>query len=459
MSSNPYAGILQKQRDFFHSNQTKDLKFRRKQLKHLLEVITTNEDVLFDAIYQDIGKSKLETIATEIGLIKSEINHTLTHLDEWAAKEYVPTVLANFPASSYVISEPLGSVLIIGAWNYPLLLSFHPMISAIAAGNTVIVKPSELAANTSRAITQLINENFDTQVAYAIEGGIKETTDILNNKFDKIFFTGSTPVGKIIYQSAAKNLTPVTLELGGKSPAIISSDASIKLAAKRIIWGKFVNSGQTCVAPDYLLVDQKIREKFITELKNQLVAIHGENPENSEGLTRIINEKNFDRLQRLIDEKLVIHGGTSSKENLFIAPTLLFPVPKEHPIMEDEIFGPILPILEYSELNEAIEFIKSKPKPLSLYTFTNSSKTKQKVLDEISFGGGGINETLVHLGNHHLPFGGVGSSGMGNYHGKYGFDIFSHKKAIHEKSNLFEPNIKYPPFTNFKTKIIKWLLQ
>lgn len=459
MITNPYSDLLKKQHDFFGTNQTKDLPFRKGLLKKLYHVIEQNEDKMYAAIFQDIGKSKLETLATEIGLIKAEISHTLKHLDHWASKEYVPTVLANLPASSYIISEPLGTILIIGAWNYPYLLSLHPLVSAIAAGNTAILKPSELAAHTSAMITSIINDNFDPTIAYAIEGSVKETTDLLENKFDKIFFTGSTPVGKIIYKAAAKNLTPVTLELGGKSPAIITANASLKLAAKRIIWGKFVNSGQTCVAPDYILVDASIREKFILELKKQLIAIHGTSPEKSEGLTRIINAHNFDRLTNLIDTDTLIHGGASSRETLFIEPTLLFPITKDHVIMEDEIFGPILPIIEFQHVKEAIDLIKEKPKPLALYIFTNSDKIKKRILLEISFGGGSINETLVHLGNHNLPFGGVGSSGTGNYHGKFGFDNFSHKKGIHEKPNWFEPNIKYPPFTHLKTKIIRWLLR
>ncbi len=459
MNSNPYSDLLQTQNDFFDSNQTKDLKFRKGLLQRLYQVIEQNEETMFEAIYNDIGKSKLETIATETGLIKSEITHTIKHLNEWTAKEYVPTVLANLPASSYIISEPLGTVLIIGAWNYPYLLTFQPLVSAIAAGNTVLVKPSELAVHTSALITSIINENFEANVLHVVEGSVKETTNLLMLKFDKIFFTGSTTVGKIIYQAAAKHLTPVTLELGGKSPAILTADASIKLAAKRLVWGKFLNSGQTCVAPDYLLVDSSIQEQFITEFKKQLIAIYGIEPEKSEGLTRIINLPNFNRLVHLIDTQKVIHGGKSNTRSLFIEPTLLFPISKEHPIMEDEIFGPILPILTYQNLEEAIQLIKEKPKPLALYVFTNSTKTKNRILKEISFGGGGVNEALVHLGNHNLPFGGVGSSGTGNYHGKFGFDNFSHKKAIHEKSNWFEPNIKYPPFTPLKTKLIQWLLR
>lgn len=457
--NNTFASVFYSQKAFFNTNATKDIKHRKELLKKLLKVVESNEDVLIEANYADLRKPTLETIATELGVLKAEIRYSLDNINEWAEKEYVTTPLVNVPASSYIINEPLGSVLIIGAWNYPILLSLHPLVSAIAAGNTAIVKPSELAPNTSKVIADIINNNFESNCIKVIEGGIPETSTLLELKFDKIFFTGSTNIGKIIYQSAAKNLTPVTLELGGKSPAIITQSASIKIAAKRVVWGKFINAGQTCVAPDYLLVDSAIKQKFIDELKKQIINIFGPAPQQSVELGRIINQKNFERLKALIDEDKIVHGGEMDAKDLFIAPTVLDNVTWEDPIMEDEIFGPILPILEYSDLDEAISKVKDRPKPLSLYLFTNSNKEKNKVLNEISFGGGCINETVVHLGNHHLPFGGVGNSGMGNYHGKYGFDCFSHKKAIHEKPNWFEPNIKYPPYTNFKEKLISWLLR
>jgi aldehyde dehydrogenase (NAD+) len=336
--------------------------------------------------------------------------------------------------------------------------TLQPLVSALAAGNTAILKPSELAIHSSAVIKKLINENFEEHIIHVIEGGVSETTEILQLPFDKIFFTGSSAVGKIIYKSAAEHLTPVTLELGGKSPAIICSDASLRIAAKRIVWGKFLNSGQTCVAPDYLLIEKKFKSKFITELKSQIQQIHGDDPIQSEGLTRIINDHHFDRLHSLIKKDQVIWGGNSNKEKLFIEPTLLDNVRFEDAIMQEEIFGPLLPLFEFDTIEEAIQIVKRQPKPLSLYLFTASRTIKTKVLSELSFGGGGINETVVQLGNHHLPFGGVGNSGMGNYHGKFGFDNFSHKKAIHEKLSWFEPRIKYPPFTDFKTKIIRWLL-
>ena len=458
-TTSAFNSLVQEQNIFFSRNQTKNIAFRKATLKKLLNLIEVNEENLLDAIYQDMGKSKLETVATELGIIKSEITFSLQHIGQWTKKKYVNTPLANIPAASYIISEPLGTTLIIGAWNYPLLLTLHPLISAIAAGNTVIIKPSELTPQCSRTIAHIINTHFDKSFIHVIEGGVKETTHLLQQKWDKIFFTGSTKVGKVIYEAAAKYLTPVTLELGGKSPAIVCADASIKISAKRIVWGKFINSGQTCVAPDYLLVDAKIKDKLIVELIHQIKQIYGQDPAKSEALVKIIDSKNFDRLMNLMDSEKVVHGGDSSKKDLFIAPTLLHPVSLTDPIMQEEIFGPLLPIIEYDTLEDAIEIIKGQPKPLSLYTFTENTQIKNRILHEVSFGGGCINETLVHLANHDLPFGGVGHSGMGNYHGKFGFDTFSHQKAIHDKPSWFELPIKYPPFTNLKLKVISWLLR
>jgi aldehyde dehydrogenase (NAD+) len=454
-SISEYGKLIQSQRDYFNTNVTKDIKFRKQILKQLLEAIRTNEDLLNEAIYTDFKKSKFEVFETELGIIYSEIKLAIDHLDNWAQRESVPTNLANLPASSYIISEPLGVTLVIGAWNYPYLLSLHPLISAISAGNTVILKPSEIAPESSAIMAKIINENFETKLTHVLEGGIPESTELLKHKFDKIFYTGSTAVGKIIYRAAAEHLTPVTLELGGKSPGLILEDAKIKITAQRLVWGKFINAGQTCVAPDYLLVDAKIKDKLITEIKTQITKIHGENPENSEALSRIINKNHFERLIKLIDmEKTVIGGETNDSDN-YIAPTVMDNVNFEDAIMQDEIFGPILPIISYTDLDWAIQQVKERPKPLALYVFTESIKAKNKILNEISFGGGAINETLVHLGNHNLPFGGVGSSGTGSYHGKFGFDCFSHKKAIHDKPTWFEPGLKYPPYTDFKLNILK----
>jgi len=453
-----YSEIIQKQKDFFNSNTTKDLSFRKKQLRKFLQLLKSNEQALNDAIYKDFKKSAFDNYSTELGIIYAEIKHNIKKLNRWADKIYVGTNLANIPGKSYIMYEPLGSSLIIGAWNYPYLLSLHPAVSAIAAGNTVIIKPSELAMNTSQIMARLINENFDENYFHVIEGGVPETTALLKEKFDKIFYTGSSTVGKIIMKAAAENLTPVTLELGGKSPAIITSSASIKMTAKRLVWGKFLNGGQTCVAPDYLMVDKSIKPKLIEEIIKQIEKVHGPDPQKSEAFPRIINPRHFERLTNLIDKEKVILGGNTEREDLYIAPTLMDQVDWDDAVMKEEIFGPILPILEYEHLDEAIAQIKAQPKPLALYLFTGNSKIKKKVFHEISFGGGALNETIMHLANPNLPFGGVGNSGMGNYHGEYGFKVFSHEKSIIEKANWFEPFVKYPPYSKLKLNILKKLM-
>ena len=455
ISMTEYGTLIQSQRDYFNTNATKDISLRKQLLSQLLEVIRSNEDQLNNAIYKDFKKSKFEVFETELGIIYAEIKLAIANLDSWAQREHVPTNLANLPASSYIISEPLGITLVIGAWNYPYLLSLHPVISAIAAGNTVILKPSEISPHSSAIMAKIINDNFDSNVMYVLEGGIPESTELLKHKFDKIFYTGSTAVGKIIYKAAAEHLTPVTLELGGKSPGFVLEDAKLKITAQRLVWGKFINAGQTCVAPDYLLVDAKIKAQLIAEIKTQITKIHGENPQESEALSRIINKNHFDRLIKLIDPNKTVIGGETNESDHYIAPTVMDNITFNDDVMQDEIFGPILPIISYTDLDWAIQQVKERPKPLALYVFTESTQSKNKILNEISFGGGAINETLVHLGNHNLPFGGVGSSGTGNYHGKFGFDCFSHKKAIHDKPTWFEPGLKYPPYTDFKLNILK----
>jgi aldehyde dehydrogenase (NAD+) len=453
-----YHKIIEKQRDFFNSNITKNLSFRKNQLRKLLKLLTENEEALNEAIFKDFKKSAFDNYATELSIIYAEIKHSIKKLDRWAAKLHVGTNLANFPGQSYIIYEPLGNTLVIGAWNYPYLLSLHPAISAIAAGNTVVLKPSELALNTSHLMAQLINGNFEENYFHVIEGGVDETTELLKEKFDKIFYTGSSVVGKIIMKAAAEHLTPVTLELGGKSPAIVTSSANIKMTAKRLVWGKFLNGGQTCVAPDYIMVDKTIKNQLIEELRKQIKKIHGSDPRRSEAFPRIINPRHFERLKLLLDENKTILGGETDKDDLYIAPTLLDDVNWEDAVIQEEIFGPILPILEYSKLNDAIIQIKAQPKPLALYLFTGSTSTKKKVFHEISFGGGALNETIMHLANPNLPFGGVGNSGMGSYHGEFGFRAFSHQKSIIEKANWFEPFVKYPPYSKLKLSILKKLM-
>jgi aldehyde dehydrogenase (NAD+) len=448
--------IIQSQYKFFNSNATKSTAFRLQQLQKLEDAIKQNEQHLMDAIYKDFKKSAFETHISELAHVYADIKQAKRKLKKWAKKKRVKTNLVNQPGRSYVRPEPLGVSLIIGAWNYPYLLTLAPMVPAIAAGCTIVLKPSELASNTSHALAQMLNDAFPSDYINVIEGGIPETTALLEQKFDKIFFTGSVPVGKIVYQAAAKNLTPVTLELGGKSPAFITADCNQKIAAKRLIWGKFLNAGQTCIAPDYLLVDEKIAESFKELLKQELeksyYSIENEN------YVQIINNTHFERLKALIDNDKVIAGGQTDASNRWIAPTIMYKVSFDDKIMQDEIFGPILPILTYRNLDEAIAQVKSKPKPLACYVFTEFKTIKHKIISELSFGGGTINDVLLHIANPNFGYGGVGESGLGAYHGEAGFKAFSHYKSIIDRPTLFELPLKYFPRTKRKMKVMKRLL-
>ena len=451
--------IYNKQHDFFNSNKTKDVSFRIEQLKKLKKILKANEDLFYEAIYEDFGKSEFETYASELALIYHEINNFIKNIKKWSKPKKVSTGFSNFPAKSYIMPEPFGKTLVIGAWNYPYQLSLLPAITSLAAGNTVILKPSELSANTSKVMNKIIGDNFAKDYFCVVEGGVKETTKLLEYRFDKIFFTGSTHVGRIIYQAAAKHLTPVTLELGGKSPTFVLADTDIKMSAKRIVWAKFLNAGQTCVAPDYVLVDKLIELEFLKALKSEIKQHYKNQEDISENYLRIINTNNFDRLIKLIDNDKIFFGGKTNREKRFISPTILQDISFEDKIMKDEIFGPILPVLSFTNLDEAIKKVKENPKPLACYIYSKNRKTIDKLLKEISFGGGAINDSLMHLSNSKLPFGGVGLSGIGSYHGKAGFDTFSHNKSILDKPFWLEPNIKYAPYSKKKMKMIKWLLE
>jgi len=425
-------------------------------LQKLESVLRANEELLHQAIYKDFKKSAFENYTTEISLLYHDIKEAIKNIKKWSVKKKVRTNLANLPGKSYIIPEPLGVSLIIGAWNYPYQLSLAPAIAAIAAGNTVMIKPSELPINTSNIMAKLINENFDPQFFKVIEGGVAETQELLDQKFDKIFFTGSVPVGKIVYQAAAKNLIPVTLELGGKSPAIITADCDLKISVKRLIWAKYLNAGQTCIAPDYVIVHKKVKEEFLILAKKEIdqskFLIEEDN------YVQIINHKNLQRLIALIDEDKIYTGGEYNLENRIIEPTILTNVTFEDKVMKDEIFGPILPVLEYDDLDKIIHQIKARPKPLSCYVFTSDKNIKRKILDEISFGGGAVNDAVMHISNSNMGFGGVGESGIGSYHGEHGFRAFSHYKGILEKPTWIEPNFKYSPHTKSKLKWIKRLI-
>ena len=451
-----FQEILNEQKEFFNSQKTTNIKFRKRALQKLKEAILKNEDLMYEAIYKDFGKSKFDTFTTEISFVLKEIEFYLKNLNSLSSPKKVRTNLANQLGSSKIYSEPLGNTLVIGAWNYPYQLSLSPLIAAVAAGNTCILKPSEVAENSMKAMVKIINENFPREYLFAVEGGVEEITGILELKFDKIFFTGSTKVGKIVYEAAAKNLTPVTLELGGKSPAIVAASANLEVAAKRIVWGKFLNAGQTCVAPDYILVDERVKDSLVTSLKKYIQKFSYK--ADSEQYTQIINEKNFERLIKMIDPENVFYGGNFDARKRFIEPTILQNVTWEDSVMQEEIFGPILPVLTYKNFNEALLQISKHEKPLAAYLFTNNSEEKDLFTSRISFGGGCINDVVMHLSNDHLPFGGVGNSGIGNYHGKFGFDTFSHQKAILERATWGEPDLKYPPYSEKKLSWIKRVL-
>lgn len=445
------------QRNFFHSQTTKDIRFRRRQLKVLRQALKQNEPLLFEAIYKDFKKSESDCYTTELAMLYKDIKLARKMIFKWARREKVSTGLVNFPASSYIIPEPLGVSLIIGAWNYPYLLSFAPAIAAIASGNTVVLKPSELPENTAAVINKIVRENFKPEFFTVVEGGEEITQALLQQEFDKIFFTGSTNVGKIVYKAASENLTPVTLELGGKSPAIVTESCNLKIAARRIVWGKFLNAGQTCIAPDYVLVHKRIEQKFLERLKREIIAQNF--AFDNDNYVQIINDGNFKRLKALLISEKIYYGGQTHSESRYIQPTILQNVTLEDAIMQEEIFGPILPVMVYENLDEAIALVNALPKPLSCYLFTKSKFAKQRVINEISFGGGAINETIMHIANPNLPFGGVGQSGIGSYHGEAGFKTFSHYKSVVDKPTWFDPSIRYSPHSSLEMKLVRWLMK
>lgn len=441
---------------FFNTQQTKDISFRKEQLKKLSKAIKSYESDILEALYTDLGKNKVEAYATEIGITLKSIKNARKELKNWTKTKNVDTPLYLFPTKSYIKKEPYGTVLIIAPFNYPFQLVFEPLIGAIAAGNTAIIKPSELTPNVARVIKRLINETFDANYIEVIEGGIEETQTLIHLPFDHVFFTGSENVGKIVYQAASENLVPVTLEMGGKSPVIVDETANIKVASERICFGKFTNAGQTCVAPDYILVHESVKDDLITALSKTLREFYGQNIQQSPDYGRIVNLKHYHRLTSLLNSEQmnIVFGGHSDEDERYIEPTLLDHVTSDSAIMQEEIFGPILPILTYQSLDEAIAFIHQRPKPLSLYLFSEDENATQRVINELSFGGGAINDTLMHLANPKLPFGGVGASGMGRYHGKYSFDTFTHEKSYIFKSTRLESGVHLPPYKG-KFKYIK----
>lgn len=441
-------------------NYKTNIAHRKEALIKLLDVIITHENEIIEALYSDFRKPAFEAVLTETNYVISELKDTIKNLNKWAKPKRVFPSILNFPSTDYIYKEPYGKILIIAPWNYPFQLALCPLISAVAAGNQVVLKPSELTPKTSEIITKIITKTFLVNHVEVMEGGVEVSQKLLSQRWDYIFFTGSVPVGKIVAKAAAENLTPVTLELGGKNPCIIDNTANLKLAAKRIVWGKFINAGQTCIAPDYILIQKDMKNHFMEFMKLEIIKAYGENPKLSPDYARIINEKNWLRLANMIEEKKVFFGGQTNIEECYIAPTLVDETGVDSLIMQDEIFGPLLPILSYENDAEINTIISKYEKPLSLYVFTEDKKFAQKIIKKYSFGGGCINDTVVHFSNKRLPFGGVGHSGIGAYHGRLSFDTFSHKKAIVKKANWLDLPMRYAPYKDkLKSiqKLLKWL--
>ncbi len=435
-----------------------NISYRKEKLKQLLSVVIQSEDEISTALYKDFKKCKFEAVVTENSYVISELKKTIKNIDRWAKPKWVLPSVLNFPSSDFILSEPYGKVLIIAPWNYPYQLALCPLIAAVAAGNQVVVKPSELTPNTSAIISKIISEVFDNNHVKVVEGGVEVSKELLSQRWDYIFFTGSVAVGKIVAKAAAEYMIPVTLELGGKNPCIIDVNCNVKLSAKRIVWGKFINAGQTCIAPDYLLVHHKIKPKLVEALKEEITLAFGENPELSADFPRIVNQKNCLRLQSFLENETILFGGQTNTSNNYISPTLLDEPKLDSLVMQDEIFGPILPIISYKYESEIESIISRYEKPLSLYVFSNNNKWAKEIVKKYSFGGGCINDIIIHFSNNRLPFGGVGHSGMGAYHGKLSFDTFSHKKAIVKKGLWIDLPLRYAPYGN-KLKILKKILK
>lgn len=449
--------IVERQRQFFLSGKTLPVGTRMEYLKKLRAAIADMEPEICAALKADLNKSEFESYMAEVGMVLDDLGFAIKHLSSWVRPERVKTPIVQFSAKSFVLSEPFGVALIMSPWNYPFQLTLEPLIGAVAAGNCAVVKPSAYAKEISRVIKKLLERVFPPEYVSVIEGGREENQLLLQQKFDYIFFTGSVTVGKLVMESASKNLTPVSLELGGKSPVIVDQSANIPLAAKRIAFGKYLNAGQTCVAPDYLLIHGSVRDEFIAEFQK---AVEGFYPGGDfSDMPVIINQKHFERVMGLIDGEKVVFGGEGDPEKRFIQPTLMKDVTWEEAVMQEEIFGPVLPVLTFDELDEALEQIVARPKPLALYLFTSDREVEKRVLSRVSFGGGCINDTIVHLATPHMGFGGVGESGMGAYHGKLSFDTFSHKKSILKKHTFIDLNVRYLPYTEKHLKFVRKMMK
>jgi len=450
--------IINNQRNYFNSGVTKNVSFRLSKLKKLKDAIIKNEDKILKSVKIEMNRPDVEAYVSEIGLLLNEIDYMLNNLKSLAKRKKVKTPLVHFLAKSYIYQEPYGVVLIIGPWNYPFQLIISPLIGAIAAGNCSILKPSETSSFSSKIISRIIKDNFEKEFISVLEGGVDVTKSLLSMNFDYIFFTGDSDVGKIVMKAASENLIPVTLELGGKCPCIVDKDINVEYTAKRIVWGKFFNAGQTCVAPDYLLVNRVVKQELVNKMNNYIEEFYSKEPSKNPDYARIINIKQFKRLTKLLNEGKIVKGGTIDEQELYIAPTIIDNISPRSEIMKNEILGPILPILDFDELNEAISIVNNKPKPLALYFFSKYKYKQSMIIKNTSSGGICINDTVIHFATTHLPFGGIGQSGMGNYHGKASFNTFSHEKSILMKSFLFDINIRYPPYWG-KLKLLKRLLR
>jgi len=447
------------QQQFFYSGVTLDTDFRLQALKNLKKALIENAGRIAGALSADLQKPLFESYASETGYIVKEINFVLKNLPKWVKRKKAGSILATLPSRNYIINEPYGLALILGPWNYPFHLTLAPLVGAIAAGNCCLVKPSEIAENSSALIAEIINKTFEHNYIVAVEGGVDVAEALLELSFDKIFFTGSPGVGRIVMEKAAQNLSAITLELGGKSPCLVDSNVEYNLAAKRIVYGKFFSAGQTCIAPDYVLVHEESKEKLCHAMQGWLARFYGDNPKASPDYARIINRKHFRRLTGYLADGTIIAGGDHDETTLYLSPTILEVDDLDKPVMQEEIFGPILPVIEYSSLDQAEEIIARNPNPLACYIFSSNRSNVERLTTRIPFGGGCINDTIIYTYNHHLPFGGRGSSGMGKYHGKFSFDAFSHQKAIMARKFCLDPAIIYPPYKNIHNLLKKFLLR
>ncbi|MCX2828572.1 aldehyde dehydrogenase [Bacillus pseudomycoides] len=452
------TSIVNEQKSYFYKGHTRNIEERKQHLKRLYEGIQRFESDIFQALKLDLNKSDHESFTTEVGYVLKEISFLVKHLSSWSKPKRVRTALTHVGSKGKVVPEPYGVTLVMAPWNYPFQLAVAPLVGAIAAGNTVVLKPSELTPNVSSLLANMLQELFPAELVAVVEGGIEESTALLKEPFDYIFFTGSVGVGKIVMEAAAKSLIPLTLELGGKSPCIVHNDAKLEIAARRIVWGKFLNAGQTCVAPDYIYVHSSVKEPFIEALRIEIKNQYGEKPLQNENYVRIVSKRHFERLRSFLQDGRVEIGGKYNEETLHIEPSIITNITWQDSVMEDEIFGPILPIIEYEKIEDIVERIQRQPKSLALYVFSESKEIQRQITRNVSYGGGCINDVVYHLATPYLPFGGVGSSGLGSYHGKQSFRTFSHYKSILSQSTVFDMKIRYSS-TKSALKFIRKLLK